>query len=56
MIRQRVGRGLQLLALLILPFGMVSQLMEKFGEGSLLLIAAGGALIFYVGYVLQHRP
>ena len=53
--RYRVGRVLQLLGLLILPFGIASELLEKVGLGQSLLIAAGGALAFYVGYVIQHR-
>ncbi|SIO67287.1 hypothetical protein SAMN05444166_8320 [Singulisphaera sp. GP187] len=56
MSRQRLGRGLQFLGLIILPFGIASELVDKVGLGQSLLIAAGGALIFYVGYVMQHRP
>jgi hypothetical protein len=44
-----------MLGLLILPFGIASELMGKVGLGQSLLIAAGGAGIFYVGYVLQNR-
>jgi len=54
--RRRVGRALQLIGLLVLPFGIASELAEKVGLGQSLLIAAAGALIFYIGYVLQHRP
>jgi hypothetical protein len=56
MIRHRVGRMLQFLGLLILPFGIASELVEKIGLGQSLVIAAGGMLVFYVGYLLQHRP
>jgi len=56
MSRHRVGRMLQFLGLLILPFGIASELVEKVGLGQSLVIAAGGMLVFYVGYVLQHRP
>ncbi|WP_406696669.1 hypothetical protein V5E97_37355 [Singulisphaera sp. Ch08] len=56
MTRQRLGRGLQFLGLLILPFGIASELVDRIGLGQSLLIAAGGALVFYVGYVMQHRP
>jgi hypothetical protein len=56
MTRQRLGRALQFLGLLILPFGIASELVEKVGLGQSMLIAAGGAAVFYVGYVLQHRP
>ena len=53
--RQRIGRLLQLLGLVILPFSIVSQLVEKVGLGQSMLISAGGAILFYVGYVMQHR-
>ena len=54
--RRRLGRWLQFLGLVILPFGIASELAEKVGLGQSLLIAAGGALVFYVGFLLQHRP
>ena len=53
--RHGLARFLQLLGLLILPFGIASELMNKVGLGQSLLIAAGGALVFYIGYVLQSR-
>jgi hypothetical protein len=52
--RYRVGRLLQFVGLLILPFGIASELVGKVGLGQSLLIAAGGALLFYAGYVTQH--
>lgn len=55
MTRQLVGRGLQGIGLLILPFSIVSELVARLGLGQSMLISAGGALLFYVGYVLQHR-
>ena len=53
MSRYHVGRALQLFGLLILPFGIASELVGKVGLGQSLLIAAGGALVFYVGYIVQ---
>lgn len=53
-VRYRFGRLLQFLGLLILPFGIASELVGKVGLGQSLLIAGGGALLFYVGYVIQH--
>jgi hypothetical protein len=53
--RRALGRTLQFTGLLILPFGMATELVGRTGEGGLLMIAAGGALLFYVGYVIQHR-
>jgi len=54
--RYRFGRLLQFTGLLILPFGIASELLGKVGLGQSLLIAGGGALLFYVGYVIQHGP
>jgi hypothetical protein len=53
--RRRLGRGLQAIGMLILPFGIASELVGKVGLGQSLLIAAGGIVIFYVGYLLQHQ-
>jgi hypothetical protein len=53
MSRYRAGRALQMIGLLILPFGIASELVGEVGLGQSLLIAAGGALVFYVGYVVQ---
>jgi hypothetical protein len=53
--RYRAGRLLQFVGLIILPFGIASELMGKVGLGQSLLIAGGGALAFYVGFVIQHR-
>lgn len=55
MTRYRIGRLLQAVGLIILPFSMASQLQGQYGEGRMLLIAGGGALVFYAGYVIQHR-
>jgi len=46
---------LQFLGLLILPFGIASELVGKVGLGQSLLIAAAGTLLFYVGFVLQNQ-
>jgi hypothetical protein len=51
----RVGRFLQLLGLLILPFGIASELMGKVGLGQSMLIALVGAGVFYAGFVVQNR-
>ena len=51
----RSGRVLQFMGLLILPFGVASELLGRVGLGQSLLIAAGGALAFYIGFLIQHR-
>lgn len=55
MLRYRIGRGLQFIGMIILPFGIASELMEKVGLGQSLLIAGGGMLVFYLGYIIQHQ-
>jgi hypothetical protein len=50
----RAGRALQFAGLMVLPFGIASELVGKVGLGQSLLIAAGGALVFYIGYQLQN--
>ena len=55
MSRHDLGRTLQFLGLLILPFAIASELTSAVGLGRSMLIAAGGAGIFYVGYLLQAR-
>jgi hypothetical protein len=46
---------LQFLGLLILPFGIASELVGKVGLGQSLLVAGSGALVFYIGYVVQNH-
>lgn len=53
--RYALGRTLQLAGLLILPFAIVSELVDRVGLGRSMLISAGGALIFYIGVVIQRR-
>jgi hypothetical protein len=53
--RFRIGRSLQFLALLILPFAIASELVGEFGLGQSMLVAAGGAALFYVGFLIQNR-
>jgi hypothetical protein len=55
MSRHRIGRLLQAVGMIILPFGIASELVGKVGLGQSLLIAAGGTLVFYVGYVIQNQ-
>ena len=54
--RYRIGRSLQFLGLMILPFAIASELVGEVGLGQSMLIAAVGAAVFYVGYVVQNRP
>jgi hypothetical protein len=53
--RYRIGRTFQFLGLLILPFAIASELNGAVGLGKSMLVAAAGAVLFYVGFVVQHR-
>lgn len=53
--RHALGRGLQLAGLLILPAAIAAELADRVGLGRSLLIAAGGAALFYVGVLIQPR-
>ncbi|MCA1683451.1 MAG: hypothetical protein LC685_05655 [Actinobacteria bacterium] len=55
MTRYRWGRLLQMVGLFILPFSVVSEVVEKVGLGRSMLVSAGGMLVFYTGYLLQNR-
>jgi hypothetical protein len=41
--------------MIILPFAIASELMGKVTLGQSMLIAAGGMIVFYVGYAVQHH-
>jgi hypothetical protein len=56
MSRYRIGRTLQFLGLVILPFAIASELVGQFGLGQSMLVAAAGAALFYVGFVVQNQP
>ncbi len=53
--RARLGRLLQAAGLVILPFGIASELFEKVSLGQSMLIALGGVALFYVGFLVQNR-
>jgi hypothetical protein len=53
--RYRIGRSLQVLGMLILPFAIVSELEEKIRLWQSLAMAGFGTLVFYIGFVIQHR-
>ena len=55
MTRYRLARCLQVFGLLLLPFSVVSEVVEKVGLGRSMLISAGGMLVFYTGYLLLNR-
>lgn len=50
-----LGRALQLIGLMILPFAIVSELVGKVGLGKSLLIAGLGVIVFYAGVAIQPR-
>jgi hypothetical protein len=50
----RLGRLLQVVALLLLPVAMAGQLAGRFGEGKMLAVAGLGVVVFLVGWLLQQ--
>jgi hypothetical protein len=48
-----IGRLLQSLGMIILPFAIVSELMGQVGLGKSMLIALGGMMLFQLGLALQ---
>jgi hypothetical protein len=48
-----LGRTLQTIGLLILPFAIVSELMGEVGLGKSMLIALSGMILFQIGVALQ---
>jgi hypothetical protein len=54
--RYQIGRSLQFLGLMILPFAIASELVGEVGLGKSMLIALAGAGVFYVGFVVQNSP
>ena len=51
----RIGRFFQVLGMIVLPFGIASELMGKVGLGQSMLDRGGGNSIFYIGYVIQNQ-
>ena len=51
--RYRWGRLLQVVGMIILPFGIATELAGKVGLGQSLLIAAGGFCLFQFGRSVQ---
>lgn len=48
-----LGRILQSVGLMILPFAIVSELVGQVGLGKSMLIALGGMILFQIGVALQ---
>jgi hypothetical protein len=52
--RYRLGRLLQSVGLLVPPFAIASQLMDKVSLGQSMGIALIGVALFYAGHQIQH--
>lgn len=52
--RYRLGRGLQLAGLVILPVAIAGNVAEKLTLWQSLSISAVGMLLFYAGWLLQQ--
>jgi hypothetical protein len=58
---QQFARGLQLVALLLLPLGMILQIANSISVGQMLMLLVAGFSLFYIGrivegYVRSRRP
>jgi hypothetical protein len=53
--RRAIGRLLQILGLFVAPLGIVPELMGELRLSGSLFVGVLGVLLFYVGYVLQHK-
>jgi ABC-type Mn2+/Zn2+ transport system permease subunit len=50
----RLGRALQVFALLILPAAIAGQLSGHFGTKHELILLGAGVLVFFIGWRLQE--
>ena len=48
-----IGRGLQMLALVILPFSILLNLQEALTLWQSLTLSSSGVLLFYIGYLMS---
>jgi hypothetical protein len=50
----KLGRFLQLLAMLILPAAIAGQMMERLGTKDELILLGIGVVVFFIGWRLQE--
>jgi hypothetical protein len=50
----KLGRFLQLVAMIILPVAIAGQMMERLGTKDELILLGVGVLVFYIGWRLQE--
>jgi hypothetical protein len=50
----KLGRALQLVGLLLLPFAMAGNLAERTSEADMLKLVGAGIGVFAVGWLLQR--
>ncbi|MGE0609316.1 MAG: hypothetical protein AB7O62_19650 [Pirellulales bacterium] len=48
-----IGKALQLIALILLPLGMVAQLSNAITLGKMLVMLMAGVTAFYLGRILE---
>jgi hypothetical protein len=55
---QQFARGLQIVALVLLPLGMVLQFADSISVKQLLMLLVSGFSLFYIGRILEgyFRP
>lgn len=53
--RYALGRTLQFLGLIVLPLAISAEVFGQITLGQSVLLAAGGTLVFFIGYQIQNR-
>lgn len=47
------ARGLQLVALLLLPLGMILQIADRMSVGHMLMLMVAGFCLFWIGRIME---
>jgi hypothetical protein len=50
----KLGRVLQLVGLIVLPIAMAGNATDRLTLGKMLILAGGGILVFFIGWLLQQ--
>ncbi|HEV3341852.1 MAG TPA: hypothetical protein VG125_15910 [Pirellulales bacterium] len=50
---QQFARGLQIVALLLLPLGMILQIAKSISVGQMLMLLVAGLSLFYIGWIVE---
>ncbi|HWB14039.1 MAG TPA: hypothetical protein VG826_32735 [Pirellulales bacterium] len=50
---RQLARGLQMVALFLLPLGMILQIANSISVGQMLMLLVAGFSLFYIGRILE---